>query len=99
LPLTNLLASGPFLTLAPGDTGVRSITDYTSSANNTGTVCMALVRPLGWVFGTTSNIVYRVDMGRDLMTLDRLYDGACLALLVRTNQNTTQRVEATFVWG
>lgn len=99
LPRTNLLSYSPFMPLAPGDTGVRSITDYTSSAANTGQVCMALVRPLGWLSTPVQSFMNRIDLGRDLMTFDRVYDGACLSMLARTNQNQGLTVQTTFAWG
>lgn len=98
LPRTNLLTYSPFLPLAPGDTGVRSITDYQSSAINTGQICMALVRPLGWLINGGASNTTRVDPGRDVMALDRLYDGACLSLMVRGTVNATQMVNAYFAW-
>jgi len=78
---------GPFMPLAAGDTGVRSITDYLSTATNTATVSMALVKPLGLVFSAGLS-TQRVDFSQSLFGLERLYDGACLSAVVARSVST-----------
>lgn len=81
---------GPFMPLAAGDTGVRSITDYTSGGlGNTGTISMALVKPLGVAFanGLSSQ---RVDFSQTMFGMERLFSGACLgAVITRASVGTT----------
>lgn len=100
LPFTNSIGYSPFLPLAPGDTGVRSITDYTSSANNTGDVCMALIRPLAWLQIHSTQMTNSVEFSRNLMLLERLYDGACMSVLLRNSAVNFQVNETVeFAWG
>lgn len=72
----------PFLPLAGGDLGVRSITNYTTDAN-TGTLCFALIKPLALLTVPSSNEPAMFDFVLQNPNLERIYDGACLGLAVR----------------
>lgn len=82
-----------FMPLAVGDSGVRSITNYQCSANNTGTMSMVLAKPLAWFFegdneaasGEYFNSLSFVDT---YMAMERIYDGACLSFLYNADGNT-----------
>lgn len=73
----------PFLPLAANVAGVRKIEAFTSSAINTGTICFALVHPMGsmWVNGGT-NTNTKVDLARSMYTLERVFNTACLSFLM-----------------
>jgi hypothetical protein len=89
-----------FLPLAAGDSGARAIASYTTSAAQTGTAIFALVRPLAFMATASANIGCQYDFVRQLATLERIYDGACLhfALNAATTMNATLMGELGFVW-
>lgn len=72
------LTWGAFMPLAAGDTGVRLVNDYTPSAANTGTVCLALVKPLFYVPLAAAGVVSQVDGVMQIPNLEQVFDGACL---------------------
>lgn len=97
----------PFMPLAAGDSGVRSITDYTCSVDNTGTVSFVLAKPLAWVMhdgpaAQMGNNCHSVSFVDTCMVLSRIYDGACLSFIfaadTNTNGNTQQRMDWNFGW-
>jgi len=79
--MTNLITQTPFLPLPGGVSGVRKIEAFTSSANNTGTVCFGLYKPVGTMWGRES-MVNRQQLSRSMFTLERIFDDACLSFLV-----------------
>lgn len=90
---TNLIGSGlalvttnnhavPFVPLAPGDTGARSIVSFTCNAADTGSVCMALVRPLVLLANTGAQIPAAYDYVHQMPCLDDVvHDGAHISFL------------------
>lgn len=72
---------GFHLPTAPGDTGVRSLTNFTHSAANTGTVTYAMIYPLGRLIVPVATIASEIDLFFQIMKLPRIYDGACLCML------------------
>lgn len=73
----------PFLPLAAGDTGVQSITDYTWSAAPTGTFCAVLLYPLAFVTDGNSQAFWQIqDLLNTIGGPSRLYDGACVSMLL-----------------
>lgn len=69
-----------YLPLASGDTGVRALSAYTCSAANTGTLCFVLLREMMLVPMGTAGVPTQIDNIFQIGGLDRVYDGACLAL-------------------
>jgi hypothetical protein len=72
---------GPFLPMAQGSPGARSITNYTTSAANTGTTCWILARPLAVVPISAAGVTTMMDTVMQVASLERIYDGACLSWL------------------
>lgn len=76
----------PFLPLAANVAGVRQVTAFTSSAANSGTISIVLLHPMAsmWVnAGNTGSGVYTaVELGRAIYALEKIFDTACLSMLV-----------------
>jgi hypothetical protein len=89
--------SEPFLYLATGDGGARSITSFTTSAANTGTLCFVLAYPLCIIpnFGD----VIALSKSVDIDAYPQVYDGACLSMLVWSPISTNVAVNASFKMG
>lgn len=94
---------GPFLPLASGDYGVRNVASVTMSAANTGTFALALARPLAVLPLTTVSVAGERDLMNQLMSLPRVYDGACLTWLLFTGAavaaSTNFYGSCDFGWG
>jgi hypothetical protein len=73
---------GPFIPLAAGDCGMRSITDVTWSAGNTGLHAFLLVKPLAILPTPAALVPAERDHVMQIANLERIYDGACLSWLV-----------------
>lgn len=74
-------AMGPFLALAPGDTGIRSVEGITFTAPAGGLASLVLVRPLATITLTEINAWIEVEFTRERTLGPRIYDGAYLGLL------------------
>jgi hypothetical protein len=93
----------PFLTLAPGDTGVRRILSVTFDAPDIGLLAFVLVKPLEQInlreIGTTAE---RTPV-TDFLDLPVIEDDAYLSMLVNSGQNgiTAGSFIATIqtIWG
>jgi len=73
---------GPFLPLAGGDTGVRSVQSLTlSAASLAGTAALVLARPILSIPITTAGVAAERDLVNQLPSLPRIIDGACLTWL------------------
>ena len=95
---------GPFLPLASGDTGIRSVQSVTlSAASLAGTAALVLCRPLATIPITTASIAAERDLMNQLPSLPRIYDGACLTWLyfagAATAANTNFFMSTDFAWG
>jgi hypothetical protein len=91
-----------FLPLAPGDTGCRSVATYTTSAANTGTFTILLSRPLAYMILPAASVNFQTDMIYQLMNLERIYDGACLAFFAYGGPSTQTPIfngSIDVVWG
>ena len=95
------IIGGPFIPLAAGDCGMRSITSVTSSAAMTGLLAFLMVKPLMTLPCTTALIPSERDLVMQIANLERVYDGACLAWLVffpvATGATLTGQVDVA--WG
>ena len=94
----------PFIPLAPGDLGVRSVYSYQmSSTTAAGTATMVLCKPLVQVPLQTALFPSGRDFVFNMPTLPVIYDGACLAFLLYSGAATAQYANFTatldFVWG
>jgi hypothetical protein len=75
---------GPFVPLAAGDTGIRSITNVTLSATTAGTTPffhVVLCRPILSLPITTLGVMAERDFMNQLPSLPRIYDGSDLQWL------------------
>lgn len=77
---TNTLgaASGPFLQLQAGDTGVRSIESVTMNGADVGLFSLVLVKPLAQFSLRGIDAPVEVDYLKDFPVLPRIYDDAYL---------------------
>jgi hypothetical protein len=93
--------AGPFIPLAAGDTGVRSVTNITFSAANTGNMALLLVRTLATIPCPTANVPAERDLVMQLASLPRVFDGAALSFLVYFPAATGATITGNldFGWG
>ena len=94
---------GPFLPLASGDTGIRSIQTVTMSAANTGTFALCLARPLASITLSVSGLMTEKDLLNQIPSLPEIKDDACLVWLygagAATAASTTFAGGIEVVWG
>lgn len=74
--------SGPFIPLAAGDGGIRSLTNRTFSAANTGLEAFVMLRPLAYLPLRTALVPEEVDLVQDIVSMPRIVDGACLMAML-----------------
>ena len=80
---------GPFMPLAAGDAGIRSIQQLNLSASYvSGALSWVLARPLLTLPMTTIGVAAERDLLNQVPSLPRVYDGACLAWLMYAGANT-----------
>lgn len=94
---------GPFLPLASGDTGVRSVQTVTFSAANTGTGALCIARPLAQITLSVAGLMTEKDLLNQIPSLPEIKDGACLVWLIgagaATAASTTFAGGIEVVWG
>lgn len=95
---------GPFLPLANGDSGIRSVQSVTiSAASGAGAAALVLARPIITIPLVGASIASERDAVSQLPSLPQIPDGACLTWLyfagaaTATNSNFYGHVE--FAWG
>ena len=105
IPYTGVAVNnfGPFLPLAAGDQGIQYVTSLTFSATNGATFAtLVLCKPLVSIPLVTVNTTTAKDLIFDILTMPRIYDGACLNFLYYAGVGVaTPAVYGTldFVWG
>ncbi len=95
---------GPFVPLAAGDRGVRSVTQFNYSATHTsGVTNVVLARPLFTLPMTTVGVAAERDLLNQLPSLPQVQDGACLAWMMyagaATPVNSAYFGHIDFGWG
>jgi hypothetical protein len=95
---------GPFLPLASGDTGVRSVQSLTlSAASGAGTAALVLCKPITTIPITTAGVFAERDLVNQLPSLPVIQDGACLVWLyfagAATAASTNIYGNIQTVWG
>ena len=81
-PYALTVGGGWRIPLNAGDTGVRKITNLDLSAAMASGACdVFLGKPIAWLPAPIANIPYVVDGVNSFLSLTRVYDGACLALM------------------
>jgi len=74
---------GPFIPLAAGDSGIRSVQQFNYNVTHTsGTTNLVLCRPLLTLPMTTVGVAAERDLVNQLPSMPRVYDGACLTWLM-----------------
>jgi hypothetical protein len=84
-------STGPFLPLAAGDTGVRSVETVTfgTATGTASTCCLVLVKPLWYIPITTTGVMSEEDMFDQLPSMPQVTDGAYLGWLYYACAATT----------
>lgn len=96
-------AASPFVPLASGDKGIRSIQSITLATGAGGFFAIVLVRPLAHIQIRELNTVTEIDgiTGRG-GSVPRIYDGAYLNFIYQPGQSGTAvpfRAGLTYAWG
>lgn len=94
---------GPFIPLANGDTGIRSVQSINFSATMTsGVMNLILCRPLLTLPVTTIGVAAERDLINQLPSAPKVYDGSCLAWVMyagaATPTNTAYYGHLDFAW-
>lgn len=95
---------GPFLPLAAGDSGIRSVQNFRLSATHTsGVLNLVICRPLLTLPMTTVGVASERDLLNQVPSLPRVYDGANLSWLMyagaATPVNSAFYGHLDFGWG
>lgn len=95
---------GPFLPLASGDTGIRSVQTVTlSAASLAGTAALCLVKPITQITISVSGLMTEKDLLNQIPSLPRITDGACLTWILGAGAavaaSSTLNFGTEFVWG
>lgn len=91
----NTITISPFIPLLAGDSGVRLVETFISSAVNTGNVTLALVKPLAFMWSVSGGSVNHLDHPRMTFQLPRIFDTACLSVLGLSSRSNTVTYNAT----
>ena len=94
---------GPFVPLAAGDAGIRSVESIQNSTSYvSGEYSVGLCKPLLAIPMTTVGVATMVEFGAMLPSFPRVYDGACLYWLLNsgaaTPANSTFNGHIDFGW-
>jgi hypothetical protein len=74
---------GPFIPLAAGDAGIRSVQQFNLSATYTsGVLNLVLCKPLLTMPITTLGVTAERDLVNQIASMPKVYDGACLTWLM-----------------
>lgn len=80
---------GPFVPLVGGDAGIRSVQQFNLSASYvSGVLNLVLCKPLLTLPITTLGVTAERDLVNQFMSMPKVYDGACLSLLMLAGANT-----------
>jgi len=95
---------GPFLPLANGDTGIRSVQSVQlSAASGGGTAALVLCVPIAKITLSVQSLMTEKDLLNQIPSLPRVRDGACLGFLygsgAATAASSTFAGTLQFVWG
>ena len=94
----------PFAALAAGDLGVRQVTSYTINTGATsGVGAIILHRPIAEIPLAAANTPSERSFLNDVLTLPRVYDDSCLALIINVGGALTASQTLTgtlnMAWG
>lgn len=88
---------GPFLPLASGDYGIRSVQTVTMSVANTGTFALVLAKPLASITLSVVGLMTEKDLLNQIPSMPVIKDGACLTWI--WNAGAATAVATTFAGG
>jgi len=93
--------SGPFLPLAAGDCGMRSITTMTVTETGAIPFRVLMVKPLAVLPTPAAGVPGERDLAMQIASLERVWDGACLMWLAwfGSATATTLTGEVDVAWG
>lgn len=98
-----LTDGSPFIRLASGDTGIRSVQSYTIGSGTTGSASLLLCKPLEEIPLFAINTGSMLDYYFQSPSLPKIEDGACLGYLVQVGGALVAggiiQGSATAVWG
>jgi hypothetical protein len=98
-----VLAVSPYLALAQGDTGVKSIDAIDIQEAVGGIFAAVIVKPLGLVsMQERSTAPIEIDYARDRFSLPEIEDGANIYMMGRATtfgSNAVSVAEFSFIWG
>jgi hypothetical protein len=93
----------PFVRMATGDTGMKTLESYTLSSGTTGTVSVMLVKPLAAIPLLALNTPSERDYVYQLPSLPKIEDGACLGFILNCGgamiANTKLHTMMDVAWG
>jgi hypothetical protein len=95
---------GPFIPLAQGDRGIRSVQSIRNASSYvSGEYSVALCRPIANIPITATGVAGERDLLNQMPSLPRIYDGACLHWLIYHGANTPTNSalygHLDFAWG
>jgi hypothetical protein len=100
--IANASNLSPFIALADGDTGVRSIETFRMVAgSDVGLICLVLVKPLASTYTREITAPNETDYLKDGVSLPVVQDGAYLNWIAYPKgslASTAIHGDATFIW-
>jgi len=89
------------LPLAAGDLGARSVTSYQYSGAGTGEFALLLGYPLAYMPCPVGDLFFTYDFVKQIPSVPRIFDGACLTFAVYAGASTHDNYFATIqtAWG
>lgn len=87
------------LPLAQGDTGMRLVDNFTTSAANTGSFSIVLMKPISDLMIPLLGIPIEIDCVFQMSELERIYDGACLAFASFQPATTAYTLQGSIRYG
>jgi hypothetical protein len=92
--------TGLYLPLLGGDSGVRALEAFTTSAGNTGTLTFVGSYPIAVIPIAASVQTIMLDQVMQIAALPRIYDGAALSLFLLTQATTATTIAGggTALW-
>lgn len=97
----NVLGTIPFVPLAAGDSGARSITNYASDTADTagGSVCWVLCKPLALICNNALNTYAQYDYVRQVVGMTVIKDGAHLTFMAYNHSTAANLIAGGFDFG
>lgn len=88
----------PFIQLAEGDLGMKSVESVQLSAGVGGFACLVLVKPLTNLNIYEANTFSEVNLINDRFQAPRIYDGAYLNFIMKAGASATSAIRGEFLF-